>query len=115
MGYEYELSMSATGSNVVIKITCYRYDDDVILCKREFELEDKYKYPSYVWFDHHLLRHQYGGVYDGINKIRAILKAVYPGQYDENEINIFENQVREMIKSEYDTECDGLCECNNCI
>ena len=33
----------------------------------------------------------------------------------ENEINKFENQVREMLKSEYDTECDGLCECNNCI
>ena len=114
MGYDYELSMTATGSNVILKIICYRYDDDVILCKREFEIE--YKYPGhYVWFDYNLNRHHYGGVYEGINKIREILKVVYPGQYDENEINIFEQKVREMIKSEYDTECDGLCECNNCI
>ena len=33
MGYEYELSMTATGSKVTLKIICDRNNDVLTLCK----------------------------------------------------------------------------------
>ena len=111
MGIDYWFKVIVSYDYIVLGIYC---DAEIeTLCERKFNLKGKNYYLLYLKY--HLDRYKFGGIYEGIKKVKMILNEIYAEKYDDDEINKFENQVSETIKSYFNTHCDCDCGCDDCV
>ena len=108
MGTDYELILKIEYGLITLKIcgdnscgTLFKYVIDINKKLYNFEF---LKYS--IYFD----RLKFDEFRDGLKKVKMIIDLLYPKSYDEKEIEIFEQDVNELIKERWgkDSDCDSV-------